>query len=70
MPMAARPNQARGERHGRAKLTVAQVWSLQRMVVEGVSRAQVARYFKISRRQVGRIVAGIHWREEKQDDRP
>lgn len=51
-------NPARGERHGRAKLTVEKVLAIR---ADGRSVRAVARAFGISRKQVRRILDREQW---------
>lgn len=50
-----------GESHGRAKLTQSQVGTIRSLRQQGQAKARLARDFKISRRQIDRIVSGEHW---------
>lgn len=51
----------RGERNGRAKLTVSQVQNIRRAFDEGVSRAHLARTYAVSWTLIDDIVKGILW---------
>jgi hypothetical protein len=54
---------ARGERHGRAKLTAEQVRQIrQRRASEGLSARQLAEHFGVSRTNIKDILAGRIWR--------
>ena len=56
--MPAGSNPARGEKHGRAKLTAEQVHAIRQ---DGGTIYGIARRYGISRRQVRRILDGVHW---------
>ncbi|MFN4017640.1 MAG: helix-turn-helix domain-containing protein [Reyranella sp.] len=56
--MPAGSNPARGEAHGRAKLTNAEVRAIRS---DGGTVYGIAKRFGISRRQVRRILDGDHW---------
>lgn len=56
MPTGSNP--ARGARHGRAKLTEAQVRAIRD---DGGTIYGIAKRFGISRRQVRRIISRDHW---------
>ena len=58
MPTGCNP--ARGEKHGRAKLTADQVQAIRE---DGGTIYGIAKRYGISRRQVVRIRRGEHWRE-------
>lgn len=54
----------RGERHGRAKLTTAQVADIRAKYQSGgVSHRSLARQFNMSPTQIARIIHRDHWRE-------
>jgi len=55
-------SRARGERHGSAKLTVAQVLGVRRLAAAGVSRSLIARCAGVDKSTVDRIVARKRWR--------
>jgi hypothetical protein len=52
---------ARGERHGRAKLTADQIEELRGLRAIGATKYGLAKRYRISRRQVGRILNLDHW---------
>jgi hypothetical protein len=55
---------ARGERHGRSKLTWQQVDTIRQSCPEGVcNKAAIGRRFGVSRRAIQFIVRGLHYRE-------
>lgn len=56
-----RPNQVRGERHGRARLTAADVIAIRRAYRAGVSIATLAKRRNMSRRAIGKIVKRETW---------
>jgi len=56
--MPAGSNPARGEKHGRAKLSAAQVQAIR---TDGGTIYGIAKRFGISRRQVRRILDRDHW---------
>ena len=55
--------QARGARHGRAKLTATQVFEIRIYIARGVSPTKIAAKYKVSRRSVGRIGNNQQWRQ-------
>jgi hypothetical protein len=60
--MQTHPETTRGERNGRAKLTVAGVREVRRLVEEGLSKSEVARRFGVSQTAVHYAVTGKTWR--------
>lgn len=54
-----RIDKARGERHGRAKLSARNVKTIRRNST--LTQDQLARQFKVSRMQIRRILSGQHW---------
>lgn len=61
MMRKGRGTKARGERHGRARVTSRVVRTIREMSEEGSSQRQIARAFGISRRCVQHILAGNTW---------
>ncbi len=59
----AKGNSARGERHGRAKLTEGQVRAIRRRRnAEGVSSRKLASHYGVSRGAIYHIVSGRNWK--------
>ena len=54
--------QARGARHGRAKLTAAQVFQIRILLAQGKHAEAVAAHFNVSRRTINRIGNKQLWR--------
>lgn len=52
----------RGEAHGRAKITEAQVMMMRKLWKQGVSQSEIGRRFGISSHQAHMIVRHKHWR--------
>ena len=51
----------RGEHHGNAKLTEAQVLEIRALHGSGVAQRQLARQFGVDRRSISFIVSGKYW---------
>ena len=58
----AKRRTARGEQHGRAKLTKAGVSEIKRLGKEGLSQGKIAAIRGVSRQQIGKILNGKQWR--------
>jgi len=54
---------AKGECHGKSKLTTTQVVAIKRMMKTGLSNAEIARKMRVSTTTVRRIKLGITWKE-------
>lgn len=52
---------ARGERHGRSKLTVTNVRAIRRWAAKGISQSTIASRFGICQPMVSQIVQGQNW---------
>jgi uncharacterized protein YjcR len=59
---------ARGSRHGKAKLTEAQVASVGEMLLRGMKQEEVASHLGISGKIINEIVKGKIWRHVTKDD--
>jgi len=53
---------ARGETHGRVKLTAAQVLAIKAALAHGVTKYRLSRSYGVSRKQIKRIEDGDAWR--------
>lgn len=61
--MVAKGRQARNDRHGRAKFTVAEIETIRaRFQQGGITRAALAREYKVSWPAIAEIVRGTHWK--------
>ena len=59
-------NRARGEQHGRAKITVAQVIEMRRLHALGKTRSELGKRFGVTPQNVGHVVNFVTWRHVAQ----
>ena len=52
----------KGERHGRSKLTEAQVIEIKKLSESGLSSSQIAEFFPVNSRTIRKIISGIKWK--------
>ena len=57
-----------GEYAGNAKLTWKKVRSIRKQANAGIERSVLAKNFGVTKENIGYIVTGVTWKEEKSDE--